>query len=113
MLRVNGITDSPKQKSAIILADGTTITLILEYKPLQIGWFITQMIYEGFEINNVRVVTSPNMLHQFKNQIPFGIGVFVQDNQEPTLQSDFSGSRAQLFVLSREEVIQYGEFLSG
>lgn len=113
MFLVKEISDEAKQKHTLILPDGSSLTMIVEYKPMQLGWFITQLQYKTFEINNIRIVTSPNMLHQFKNRIPFGIGIFVTDNQEPVLQGDFLSGRAQMFILSAAEVAFFTEVLSG
>lgn len=113
MLRINELTDEFKQKHTLVLPDGTSFTMIIEYKPLQTGWFITSLTYGEFQIYNLRVVTSPNMLHQYRNQIPFGLACFVQEDQEPMLQQDFSSSRAKAYVLTEEEVDLYEDFLSG
>ncbi len=113
MLLINQITTAPKQLHTLNLPDGTSATLALEYKPMQVAWFITQLTYRDFEVNNLMVVTSANMLRQFKNRIPFGLAVFVDGNHEPTLPTDFSSGRARMTVLTEEEVDYYEEFLSG
>lgn len=113
MLRINGITSDAKQKHTLLLGDGSLLLMTLEYKPLQTGWFITQLVHEDFTLNNMRVVTSPNMLHQYKNQLSFGLGCFVLEDQEPMLKEDFSSGRAKLMILTAEEVDLYAEILSG
>ncbi len=113
MLRINGISSDAKQKHTLLLDDGSNLIINMEYKPLQTGWFIVQLVHNTFVLNNLRIVTSPNMLHQYKNQIPFGLGCFVQGDQEPMLKEDFSSNRAKLRILTAAEVILYGEILSG
>lgn len=113
MLLIKELTSEPKQRHTILLPTGEQVVLTLEYKPMQLGWFIQQIAFNDWEANNLRVVTSPNMLHQFKNQIPFGLACFVSDGHEPSLLEDFSAARAQLFVLTSDEATLYEEFLSG
>ena len=113
MYLIKGITDDYKQKQTLVLADGSQLILIIEFKPMQMGWFINHLEHNDFKLDGIRIVTSPNILHQFKNQISFGLACFVEQNQEPILQQDFLSERAKLYILSAEEVAQYGEFLSG
>lgn len=105
------VTADPFQKQTFILEDGTTFSLELAFKPLQQGWFITELIYGDFTLRGVRVVVSPNMLNQFCNIIPFGIACFSVGNREPSLVEDFLSQAAQLYVLNAEEVAAYTEYL--
>lgn len=113
MLLIKELTDEPQQRHTILLPSGQQVVLTLEFKPMQLGWFVQQITYNDWQANNLRVVTSPNMLHQFKNQIPFGLACFVTDGQEPSQQEDLLQSRAQLFILTSDETTEYEEFLSG
>ena len=110
---VSEITDEPKQKHVLNLPDGTSLTMILEYKPLQIGWFIQQLTYDTFTINNLKIVTSPNILYQFKNKLPFGIAIAVTDNDEATQAEDFQSGRAIFYLLTQAEVTLLGQVFSG
>lgn len=97
----------------MLLPDGTQINISLYYSPQQYGWFVTDLTYGSFEIQGLRITVSPNMLHQFRNQLPFGIACFITTaNREPTQQQDFSSELFQLFVLDATEVEQYTEFLA-
>ncbi len=113
MFLIKEITSNPKQRHTPILADGSQLFLTIEYKPQQFGWFITQLKYNDFILNNVRITTSPNLLHQFHNQLTFGLGCFVQANEEPTLQEDFSSGRSKLYILSNEEKNLFEDILDG
>lgn len=113
MQQITQLTDDAKQKATVILDDGSSITINIEYKPLQLGWFITELSYKTFDLQGFRIVTSPNLLRQFKNLIPFGLACFVQQNDEATQQQDFLSGRATLFVLSAQEVVDYEAILSG
>jgi hypothetical protein len=96
----------------IIPENGRYINVLLLFKEQQQGWFLS-FDYQDFSVKNLRVVTSGNFLHQFKNLIPFGLSCEVDANQEPMLSDDFKSGRARLFLLSADEVIAFSEVLSG
>lgn len=95
------------------LPDGTLINLSLRYVELQNGWF-ADIAYTGtpFTLNGLRITQSPNMLRQWKNLIPFGLGCFTQNGQEPTLLQDFASGYAKLYVLSADDVALFERFLA-
>jgi hypothetical protein len=111
MLQIQQITDAPLQNQTLILPDGTSLSLSLYFRPMQFGWFITQLIYNDFVLRELRITNNPNMLYQFKNQIPFGLACFSLQNREPTQQNDFVSGASTLYVLTSEEVAQYAELL--
>lgn len=108
-----GITAQSCQSSRVILDDGSAFSFTLTFKPMQLGWFITDLTYGNFELQGVRVVVSPNILHQYKNQIPFGLACYSQNNREPSLVTDFSDKSATLYTLSAAEVAQVARLISG
>lgn len=112
MFLIQEVTSDARQLQTLVLDDGTSLTLSLYYIPMQLGWFITDLVYQDFEIQSLRITVSPNMLYQFKNQLPFGLGCFTNQGREPTQQEDFSSGNFQLYILSQAEVEQYSEFLS-
>lgn len=113
MFQVKQITEDGKQKRTLILEDGSEIQLSIYFIPMQFGWFITEMIYKDFTLNGLRITNSPNMLHQFKNKLPFGLACFSKENREPSQQKDFSSEQSKLFILSEQEVQDYEDILSG
>lgn len=113
MKTIEQITTEPLQKQTIVLDDGSTVSFVIAYVPMQYGWFFREIIYKSFKVTNIRVTNSPNILHQFKNQIPFGIACFSEENREPFLQEDFSSGTSKLYLLSLEETQDYAEYLSG
>lgn len=113
MLQINQITDDPLQQQALTLPDGTIVYLTLYYLPRQLGWFITSLTYGTFQLNGLRIINSPNMLHQFRNQIPFGLACFTSGNREPTQIEDFNQQNSILYILTSTEVNQYVEYLNG
>lgn len=111
MYKIKQITNDPLQKQTLILPDGTSLSLTIYFVPLQYGWFITELIYQNFTLNGLRITNSPNMLFQFQNQIPFGLACFSTQNREPSQQNDFSSGASILYLLSAAEVAQYTELL--
>lgn len=112
MFVVQQITSDPLQQQNLILPDGSQLSITIYFVPLQLGWFITNLTYGSFVLNGLRITNSPNMLNQFRNQIPFGLGCFSTQNREPTQQQDFSSGASTLFVLSQAECTQYAELLA-
>jgi hypothetical protein len=113
MFQIQNLTSDSRQKQTLVLPDGSQIQISIYFVPMQFGWFITSLIYKDFTLNNLRISNSPNMLHQFRNQIPFGLACFSAQNREPSLSDDFSSGASKLFVLDANEVNYYAELLSG
>lgn len=110
MYLIQQITSDPLQKQTLILADGTSLQLTMYFRPLQYGWFINELEYvnTNFTLQGLRITVSPNMLRQFKNQIPFGLACFPNNvSREPTLQQDFSSGAFSLYILSAAEVAAF------
>lgn len=102
----------PLQKQNLILQDGSSFVLTIQFVPMQFGWFIVNLTYKDFQLNGVRITNSPNMLHQFRNQIPFGLACYSVANREPSQQNDFLSGNSKLYVLSESEVLEYTRLLS-
>lgn len=113
MFKIQNLTDSASQKQSLVLPDGTIIQITIYYVPLQLGWFITSLIYQDFEVNGLRISNMPNILYQFKNQIPFGLACFSASGREPSQAQDFLSDASELFILDEAEVEEYAEILSG
>ena len=111
MLKIQQVTNAPLQKQTLILPDGSSLGLITYFRPLQLGWFIRQLTYGTFVLNEIRITNSPNMLHQFRNQLPFGLACFSTQNREPTQQNDFLSGASILYILTSTEVAQYADIL--
>lgn len=113
MYKVNQITDDPLQSQRLVLPDGTTIALTLYYIQQQLGWFFRSFSYGDFVISGMRITNSPNMLHQYRNLIPFGMACYSKNDREPTQIGDFSSGASVLYVLTAAEVAGYTAFLNG
>ena len=112
MQTLDNITADSKQKHVIITPDGGAITIQIEYKPQQNGWFFTSIEYGDFTLKGIRICTSPNLLHQYINQIPFGFMVTSKENFEPTQQEDFFQKNSVMYLLSEEECQNYLDYLN-
>jgi hypothetical protein len=112
MQQLTQITADALQQQSVVLPDGSQFLLQLYYRPQQYGWFINQLTYNSFQLQGLRVTVNPNMLYQWKNQIPFGLACLTLLTREPTQQQDFSSGNFGIYLLSAAEVDQYTEFLS-
>jgi hypothetical protein len=112
MYLIQQLTNSPLQKQTFILYNGKILTVTFYYSNSQQGWFITNLTYEKFILNGIRIVVIPNMLNQFINQIPFGLGCFTTLLREPTQQQDFSSGNFNLYILDQTEIDEYAILLS-
>lgn len=115
MYVIQQITNDAFQKQTLILPDGSPLDMTIYFAPMQYSWTITELIYASanFTLNGLRITNSPNMLYQFKNQIPFGLACFSTANREPQLQEDFASGNSILYILSQAECQAYAELLSG
>ena len=109
---ISNISNSEIQKSTIVLQDGREFNITLEFKKNQIGWFLS-LEYGSFKIDNVRLVTSRNMLYQWRNVLNFGLAVVTDRNQEPMFVDDLTSGRCRLYALSRQETVDYARYISG
>lgn len=113
MFRVEDITSETFQQLELVLPDGTLVTVTIYFVPMQYGWFITELTYGDFILRGFRISNGPNILRQFKNQIPFGLQCISEQDREPTLQEDFSSNASKLYILDQADVALYEDFLSG
>lgn len=111
MFLIQQVTDNPLQKRTLVLEDGSTVSLEIYFRPMQFGWFINNITYKDFELNGMRITNLPNMLNQWRNLIPFGLGCFSTANREPTQQQDFLSGASKLYILNEVECDEYAEFL--
>ena len=106
MKLISGLTDSPAQVSQIPLPDGTGATWTLSYRQKQNGWFYAlNYPTTGFNVNGNRLVTSPNFLRQYENEIPFGMACATLEAAEPTGQECFVDGTASIYLLSPSDIL--------
>lgn len=109
---LENFTSDPKQRHQLVIPGGETISLQIEYKPQQSGWFFTEITHNDVTIKNLRICTSPNLLHQYVNQLPFGLMVTTTDAGEPTQQQDFLSRRSVMYLLDADECAAYRDYLN-
>lgn len=91
---------------------GDSVSITMYFRSLQKGWFLNELVYNTtFTIQGVRIVNSPNLLHQWRNFIPFGLACFSTAEREPSLIQDFSSGASKLYILTADEVAEYAEYL--
>lgn len=113
MFQIQNLTADTLQQQTLVLPDSSLIQIQIYFVPLQTGWFLTNLQYGAFQTTGVRISNSPNMLNQFRNQIPFGLACFSSQSREPTQQADFQSGASLLYILTAEEVAEYVSFLDG
>ena len=113
MQEIQKITSDPYQKQTLLLDDGTSMTFTLRFVPMQLGWFISELIWQNsFILRGMRVCNNPNMLLQWQNLLPFGLGCFSDQNREPQLVEDFSSGASRLYILTAAECAEWLVFLN-
>lgn len=113
MLLLQSISADAKQKVTLVLPDGTSMLLRIRFMSQQDGWVIDELTRETLTIHGMRICVSPNLLHQYRNTMPFGLACFSKDNREPTQQEDFSSGAAKLYILTQAEVAYFQGVLTG
>jgi hypothetical protein len=113
MNKIDQISNNVLQSHTVVLADGSQFTIQFYFISMQYGWFINYLEYKNFSLKGLRVTNSPNMLHQFRNKIPFGLACISKEDREPSFIDDFSSGASSIYLLTSEEVAKYEEYLSG
>ena len=104
---LQGLTDSPNQQYPITLPDGSVVTMNLYFWPQQNGWFY-DLTWNGktpvWQSLGNQLVSSPNILRQYRNNIPFGLTVSTVDGLDPTGQEDFVDGTCTILLLSVSDI---------
>ena len=101
---IKEINNNPNQTHTLVGDNGEQIEFTMIYKETQGLWFMS-VSYESFKVENVTITKAPNMLRQWQNIIPFGIGCGTTDKGDPYFLDDFSNGRASIYILSKEDVL--------
>lgn len=110
MIKINSLTNQAAQTVNLAIPDGTRATLNLYWRPQQNGWFFdlewpgSAAIATPFSTKNRRVVTSGNLLRQYRELIPFGLAVFTPDNSDPSTLACWADGSATLVLLDTTDV---------
>jgi hypothetical protein len=108
---ISNLTANPTQTQTLILPSGQQANLTISFAAQQYAWFILSLTYGSFTLQGVQITGNPNMLNQWRNSLPFGLGCFVAGNREPTQLQDFVSGAANLYLLSQAEVAAYWAYL--
>ena len=103
MLHINHLTDDPQQQANLTGIPGVTIGLTLRFMPRIQRW-IMGLTYGSWSAQGIAVTTSPNMLRQYRNVIPFGIACITATGLDPYTVEDFSNQASNLYLLNAADV---------
>jgi len=103
MRKLTALTSEPKQRFSVTISGYDAVTIYIEYKPLQYGWFMN-LTWGNFVLNNERISNSYNLLRQFQDLLPFGIHVYSPDNIDPIfIDSWINGS--EIYMLDSSDFV--------
>lgn len=103
MTTLTGLTSQPRQQSAFILPDGSQVSLYLEYRAQQLGWFF-DLTWQTWTLTGLRLTTFPNVLRQWQRIFPFGLAVVGKDNADPLNITDLADGTVTLLVLDATDL---------
>ena len=109
---LSGIMATGQQRLSTMAYNGDVIEMTLYFQSRTGSWKI-DVSCDDFIVKGLRVSHVPNILSQYKNIIPFGIGVVITDGGEPFLINDFSTGRVELAILSPDEVNSIEDLYAG
>ena len=103
MLYINHLTSDPQQQANLTGIPGVSIGLTLRFMPRVQRW-IMGLTYGTESIQGIAVTTSPNMLRQYRNIIPFGIACLTASGLDPYTVNDFANQASNLYLLNAADV---------
>jgi len=109
---LSGIRATGQQKLLTSADNGDVIEIILYFQSRTNIWKM-DITSGDFDLKGLRISHVLNLLCQYNNIIPFGIGVIIDDGGEPFLINDFSTGRVQLAILTPDEVDAVDAFYVG
>ena len=112
MTVLSGIRAVGEQRIRTRDENGVLITIDLYYFPGAQQWY-ADIVSDGFTLNHVRLVNSPNLTWNYARIIDFGITIIMADSGDPFLINDFSTGRAQIGILTAAEVAQIQTLYDG
>ncbi len=100
---IDNLSSEANQLTRLILPDGTQVDFNLIYRPT-IGRWMLNVSRGTFSVDGLNICVFPNLLSQWRELIPFGLACVTTDGADPVYIDDFSSGRAQLFLLTQDEV---------
>lgn len=102
MYKFTSLGNEPRQQVTMILDDNSRVVFTFEYRANQLGWFFGYQ-YEDYTQENIRLVTSYNMLRAYNARLPFGLRCDTVDGEEPMDIEDLTNGYATLYLLTRAD----------
>lgn len=112
MNTLQGFTSQPKQSMSFVLPDGSTVFMLIQYRQQQVGWF-ADLAWQSWTLNGLRLTSSPNLLQQYQNVIPFGLAIISANNVEPLNVTDFSDGTSVVWLLNADDVALVNQLAFG
>jgi hypothetical protein len=105
MKLISGFTDTANQRIRLVLEDKSKAMLSLVYSPQQTGFFFDlEYAPKVFRLAGARLVTSPNILRQWRNIIPFGVAILCKSTGEPTRQEFIADGTVSMYLLEGDDL---------
>lgn len=102
------VSDVSPQVLVIPVPSYADISMTMYFYPSQNMWFFN-LVWGSFETDGMVMVTTPNLLQQWSEILPFGIGITSKNGTDPSGQECFVASNnfvVQLLVQSDLDAIQ-------
>lgn len=112
MKEITTITSAPRQSFVIISEEGEKITISLRFLPTQLCWFM-DVETETFNVKNICLGDSLNVLDKFQNILNYGISICSIDGIPPFQIDDFESGRVKFTLLNKEEKDYMTSVLNG
>lgn len=105
MNQIDTISDDANQLLQVVLDDGTSVQLTLQYLAAIERWSISVEVDSlTFTVDGIVLCTFPNILRMWRDILPFGLACTSIDGIDPIFIDDFSTGRCSLFVLDVADV---------
>lgn len=106
MVLIDNLSDAATQSTALSLPDGTTATLQLIYRAAIQRWTfsMTHPSFQNGALNGRMLCIHPNILRNYKNQIPFGLSIVSANGNDPVTIEDFASGNITLYLLNAADV---------
>lgn len=102
MRQIDKLTSDAQQNYILVGEAGELINFTLRYLPRVLSWMI-DISYKDFVSNGFVMTVSPNILHNYRNILPFGILVTSEDDLDPLYQNDFISGRIKVYLLNNAD----------
>lgn len=103
MLAINSLTNDPMQQFSLTGISGVQIGALIRFMPRIQQWLLN-VSFGSVQINGIPIVSSPNLLRQWRNLIPFGLACANKYYLDPYTVNDFVNGASSLFLLDSDDV---------